>query len=86
MYGDEAERGFALLEDYAIYLSSFSVPYEVAVFRCRSTSDTDTIAAMCLGRIDAMRVLLHDTEYAKVLEKARVTQNGRFVIMVAADD
>ena len=82
MYGKDAKERFSLLEDYAIYISSFAAPYEVAVLKCRSVSDTDTLAAMCLERADCLKVLLRDTEYAELARGARIYTEGRFVVMI----
>lgn len=84
LYGKEGRTAFALLEDYAIYLSSFAEPYEIAVFRCYSRSDTDTIAKLCLSRIEELRVILRDTEYFVLVDRASVTVKGKTVIMKIA--
>ena len=82
MYGEEAEtRCFPLLEDYAIYLSSRQLPYEIAVFRCYAKSDTDRIVKMCLMRIETMRVLLAGTPFRQSADAATVSVKGRCVTM-----
>ena len=40
-----------LIESYAIRISSFTAPYEYAVFKAKTIDDTDQIAKMCYGRI-----------------------------------
>lgn len=81
LYGEDGEAAFLLLEDYAIYLSSFAVPYEVAVLECYSASDTERVAELCLERIDVLKVILRDTEYFDVMQRASVKIKGRTVVM-----
>lgn len=86
MYGNDAERIFGLLEDYAIYLCAAGAPYEAAVFKCHSASDSDSVAAMCLERADELSVLMRDTEYADIAGNARVISRGKYTVMVIAPD
>ena len=87
LYGKDAkEECFSLIEDHAVYLSGFAAPYEVAVFKCFSRSDTDTVASMCLERADMLAVVLRDTDFASLSQNAIVQIRGRFVIRVVADD
>lgn len=86
MYGAEGEELFSSLEGYSIYLSSFAVPCEIAVFSTRSASDAQLIAAMCLGRADTLRVLLRQTEFRDMTESIRVVCRGRLVIMGLVED
>ncbi len=82
MYGEEAEtRCFSLVEEYALYLSSFAEPCEIAVFRCYARSDADRIAQMCLARIEQLRILLTGTPYRDRVDAATVSVNGRLVVM-----
>ncbi len=76
-----AEYEFTLIEDFAIYLCP-KEPCEVAVYKCYSASDTDLIAAMCLRRIDSLRILLEETPYNEIPKNAEVDINGRFVIVI----
>lgn len=86
MYGDNAQEIFELLEDYSIYLCAAGAPYEVAVFKCRSASDSDGVAALCLERAGELSVLLRDTEYADICRNARVVSRGKYTVMVIAPD
>ena len=87
MYGDEAqEEVFSLVEEYAIYLSRFAKPYEVAVFKCYSVSDTDSVLEMCLERLESIKILLRDTEYAPLADTAEVYVDGKYVIMLVMGD
>ena len=87
LYGKKAkEENFSLIEDYAIYLSSFAAPYEVAIFKCFSSSDTDTVASMCLQRADVLAVVLRDTGFSYLSERVNVTVRGHFVVMLVAED
>lgn len=86
IYGAEAETVLDLVEDFAIYLSAAGAPREAAVFRCYSSSDTDTVAALFLERVDAIKVLLKDSGAAELAAGAEVTVRGRYVVMVVCDD
>lgn len=82
VYGETAEeRCFPLIEEYAIYLSSFAEPCEIAVFRCYARSDADRIAEMCLSRIEQLRVLLAGTSYRSRVDQATVRVDGKLVVM-----
>ena len=85
MYGESAvDEVFPLVKDYAIYLSSFAEPYEVAVFECYSRSDTDEVARMCLERAEVLKVALRGTQYSSIAETAKVEIKGKLVMMVVA--
>lgn len=86
MYGNEGERVFGLLEDYAIYLCETGMPYEVAVFRTYSVSESDSVALLCLERADTLSVLLRDGEYADTVRNAKILSRGRYTVMVIAPD
>lgn len=79
MYGEDAEGLFLLIESYAIYLSSFAEPCELAVFCAYSANDADRLAAMCLSRIDTLRTALRGTPMEAACERAEVTCKGRVV-------
>ena len=82
MYGEEADiRCFSLVEDYAIYLSSFAEPCEIAVLRCYAKSDCDRIAEMCLARIETLRIALVGTPYRARADAASVVVEGNLVVM-----
>ena len=86
IYGKDAEEIFSLTSDYALYFSSFACPYEAAVIKCRSRSDTDRVAAMLRERAEENAVLLRDTEFRDVSENTIVYINGRYVIAVSSND
>ncbi len=86
MYGEDSEELFCTLEEYSIYLSSFAIPCEIAVFSARSVSDAEAIAALCLGRADTLRVLLRQTEFQDMAQSVRVICRGRLVIMGLVED
>ena len=80
LYGErDAKDIFPLIEDFSIYLCSFEYPFEVAVFKCYSRSDTDAVAQMCFLRGDVVKVLLHSEGINDV--DVRVISKGRFVFM-----
>lgn len=80
MYGERAEELLSLTEDFAIYVSSFGIPAEIAVFKCYSRSDAERIGAMCLSRAESVRVLLRSTEWRGLADGASVRVDGRWVI------
>lgn len=82
LYGESAVTNcFPLLEEYAIYLSSFAEPCEIAIFRCYARSDADRIAEMCLTRIEQMRIMLAGTDFRIRVDGATVRVDGRLVTM-----
>ena len=76
-----AEYEFSMIEEYAIYISEFAKPCEVAIYKCYSRSDTNLIASMCLGRIEKLTVMLAGTSFAEIPLKADVDIKGHFVIV-----
>ena len=80
-YDGAAEYEFSMIEEYAIYLSDQPKPCEVAVYKCYSRSDTLTVAAMCLERIEKLKILLADTAFAEIPPRADIDIKGHFVIV-----
>lgn len=80
IYGDGSEPPLHLIEEYAIYLSSFLVPCELAVFKCYSSSDAPKIEKMCLLRISFLKKHFKGSEYEAALDAAAIVRSGRFVI------
>ena len=76
-----AEYEFSLIEEYAIYVSDFAKPCEIAVYKCFSRSDTNLIASMCLRRIEKLSVMLKDTSFSEIPLRADVDVRGHFVIV-----
>ena len=65
-----------LVSHWAIYLSSFALPWEMAVFVCHSKSDTDTVAKMCFARGDIIKAyILHREEYSHISAEVWVKDN-----------
>lgn len=86
MYGEDAnDTYFPLIADYAVYLSSFAEPYEIAVFCCYSATDAEEIAKMCLARLDILRVALANTAYRELVSSAEVCIERRTVILYVAE-
>ena len=80
LYGERATKDiFPLVENFSIYLCSFAYPFEVAVFKCYSKSDTDLVSEMCFKRGDMVKVLLHSEGINDV--EIRVMTKGNFVAM-----
>ncbi len=87
LYGEEApDEALAYTDDYAIYLSGFAEPYEIAVFHCRAESDTDKLYAICSERIDQLKVLLLQTSYAGFADTAQICIHGKYVIMISVGE
>lgn len=85
LYGSDSQNNeFTLIEDYAIYISSFAVPCEIAVFKCYSSSDTQIIASMCLERISSLSFLLQESDFRMLVDNAKVEIYGKFVVMTMA--
>ena len=81
LYGANAAEVLELVEDYAIYLSSFAMPIELAVFRCYSATDAHQVEAMCLNRREALRVALRGTELEELSDSLQVQCKGRLIVM-----
>lgn len=81
MYGGDAYSMLTFVEDYAIYMSSMQAPYEIAIFKCFSSTDTEKIGTLCLERAEILRVLLGKTEWRELVDSASVRVSGRTVIM-----
>ena len=75
-----------LIEDYAIYLSSFTTPFELAVFRCYAGSDTDKVAKMCLHRLQHLSEFFREGDGADVVDAASVVVMGRYVVFVVSEE
>ena len=61
LYGENSAAYYLpLVEDYALYASSFATPFEVAVFRCYSSSDATRLGELLLQRADTLSVLLRE--------------------------
>ena len=76
-----AEYEFSLIEEYAVYISDFAKPCEIAVYKCFSRSDTNLIASMCLSRIEKLSVMLKGTSFSEIPLRANVDIRGNFVIV-----
>lgn len=86
LYGVKAESEyFSMLEDYAIYLSSFAKPFEVAVFKCYSKSDVDSISKLCFLRGDIIKSLINHEKGNEDIS-VKVISKGRYVCMYVGTD
>ena len=86
LYGKESLELFEKIEEYSVYISSFALPYEMAVFCCYSASDADEITLMCASRADNIRVALRGTALESRSEGVRVSCKGKYVVMTVTDD
>lgn len=84
LYGEDAEATcFSKIEAYAVYLSS-GLPCEIAVLRCCTVGDTETVAQMCLRRSELLRRILGHSALHERVSDIRITVEGRTVIMTVA--
>lgn len=85
MYGVKAKKEFfSLVEDYAVYISSFANAFEVAVFKCYSKSDVDSICEMCFLRGDTIKsVIGHQKRFENI--KVNVIFCNRYVCMYVGE-
>ena len=86
LYGEKAEEVFPLVSDFAIYLSSLALPFEIAVFQCYSRTDAHLVAAMCMERGELLRVALRGTAFENREDWVCVTVKNRTVVMTAIPD
>ena len=86
MYGEDAYEMLSFVEDYAIYMSSVQAPYEIAVFKCFSSTDAEKMGTLCLERAEILRVLLGKTEWRELVDSASVRVSQRTVIMTVIGD
>ena len=88
LYGEgAAEHELSLVEDYALYLSSFATPFEVAVFRCYERSDADRLGAILLNRSDFLKVCLRECGlYEAYGESIHVTVTGRYALLILSPE
>lgn len=86
LWGEDAEEGFGLLEDYSVYISSFASPFEIGVFRCYSATDAIRIEQLCRGRADIVTVALRHTEYYSLCHNARILREGDTVVFIMTSD
>ena len=86
LYGARADAEyFSMLEDYAIYLSSFANAFEVAVFKCYSKSDADSISKLCFLRGDTIKSLISHEEGNENIT-VKVFSKDRYVCMYVGTD
>ena len=85
LYGEKyIEEHFPLLEEYAICISGRQT-CEIGLFKCRSRSDTDSIAQMCLERADEIKVALRGSALEEKAKAIRIEIHGRFVLFSFSD-
>ncbi|MBE6667999.1 MAG: hypothetical protein E7607_06810 [Ruminococcaceae bacterium] len=83
MYGEDSERYFSLMEEYALFVSS-GEPCEIAVFKCYSATDARSVEFMCMNRLQLLRVALNGTGFSSLCDGIRVIREGRYVVFVMA--
>ena len=85
MYGEEGEAAIRPCE-FSIYLSSFAEPYEIAVLVAPSSDHARRVYALCLSRMDDLRVALRGTDREALSQNAIVYRKGRCVVMGIIQD
>lgn len=73
------------VKEYAVFVSSFDVPFEIAVFKCYSSSSCDEVERLCLSRLDDLKRFYKDSEHSYILNDAFVIHDGNFAIMVVSE-
>ena len=86
LYGEGAQNKLALVKDYAIYISSFAAPCEIAVFICYSSSDAIKIEQMCRQRADVLLVAHRETDLCDLNLRPTVVRKGRTVAFAMTDN
>ena len=86
LYGEDASECFALVEDYSIYLSAYATPYEIAVFRCYSSTDAARVERLCRDRADIVSVALRSTEFYGLCQNIRIVKRGHTVVFAMTDE
>lgn len=85
LYGEDAKESFLSVSEYSIYLSSFASPYEIAVFRCYSSTDAIDIERLCRARGDIVSVALRQTDYYELCDNILIVREGRCVVFAMTD-
>lgn len=85
MYGEDSERYFSLMEEYALFVSSSGVPCEIAVFKCYSATDARGVEFMCRNRAQLLSVALNGTGFATLCDRIIIIREGRYVLFVMAE-
>lgn len=85
LYGTHAEAVFAHITDYAVYLSSFATPTELAVFCCDSVGSARQAESLCRERADTLRIALRGTAFETMSDGASVVCRGKTVIMTLTE-
>ena len=86
LYGEGAYGAyFSLLEDFSLFISARE-PQELAVFKCRSASDCEAVAQMCLRRADSIKIALRGTAYEERAKGISVEIHGRAVVFYFTEE
>ena len=85
MYGDDCDRWFSLMEEYALFVSSTGIPCEFAVFKCYSATDARSVEFMCLNRAELLRTALRGTGFSELCGRISVARDGRVVLFIMAE-
>ena len=85
MYGEEGEEAIRFCE-FSLYVSSFAQPYEIAVLAAPSSDHARRVYALCLSRLDDLKVALRNTDYEGLSQNALVYRRGRYVVMGLTQD
>lgn len=72
---------FELAEDFCVWLSSTLEPYEISVFKLRSSSDSTAVAKMLIRRLDKLKKYWKESQYYTDIENCTVRIEGDLVIL-----
>ena len=86
LYGEKYEKSAApLVEDAALFISARGAG-ELALFRCYSSSDTDTLLKLLLERADTLKVGLRGSAYEQKSEGIVVEIRGKYVLFCFVEE
>lgn len=77
---------FELAEDFCVWLGSTLEPYEISVFKLRSSSDSTAVAKMLIRRLDKLKKYWKESQYYTDIENCTVRIEGDLVILEILPD
>lgn len=72
---------FELVKDFCVWLGSTLEPYEISVFKLRSSSDSTAVAKMLIRRLDKLKKYWRESQYYADIESCAVRIEGDLVIL-----
>lgn len=87
LYGDgRIPAEWALVSDYAIFLTAAEHPFELAVFRCNSSDGTEEVAELCARRLAVLRNYWRGSDCEAYTSGGRVVILGNYVLMLVSSN